>query len=104
MEFRLTYEGESLAHRDDKRLERRSLHVHGIRKKFRTQLKNLWLSHPVLVHAKYPMIEGQPDSDVIKPINRYGFNWLPLVQKGNGLTCTLDISDVTRRPAGTCGA
>lgn len=91
MEFRLTYEGELLAHRDDKRLERRSLHVHAIRKRFRAQLKHLWLNHPVLVHSSYPMIEGHPAPEAIKPINRYGFNWLPIVQEKNGLTCTLDV-------------
>lgn len=98
MEFRLTYEGMLLAHRNDKRLPQRSLHVHAIRKKFQTQLKNLWRSHPVLAHLEHPLIDlsviaphTKIEDNPVKSIERYGYSWLPIVQRNNGLVCELDI-------------
>jgi hypothetical protein len=52
MEFRLTYAGKLLAHRDDKRLEQRKLHVHDIRREFHKQLAKLWNDHPILSNLK----------------------------------------------------
>jgi hypothetical protein len=87
-----------LAHRNDKRLPQRSLHVHAIRKKFQTQLKNLWRSHPVLAHLEHPLIDlsviaphTKIEDNPVKSIERYGYSWLPIVQRNNGLVCELDI-------------
>jgi hypothetical protein len=88
--FRLTYEGELLAHRDDARLPERCLHVHSIRKKFHEQLKNLWEQHPVLDKKRYArlgMVGAQPFQD----FDREGFIRRPLVTDSNGLICALDV-------------
>jgi hypothetical protein len=99
MEFRLTYEGELLAHRDDKRLERRSLHVHDIRKKFRRQLENLWRYHPVLKNKEF-LKSGVIGANPIKRFQCDGFDWLPIVAEKNGLICTLDILMLREGPPG----
>jgi len=54
MDFRLTYSGPLLAHRDGQKLAERSLHVHEIRRTFHRQLSLLWKSHPVLSADRYP--------------------------------------------------
>ncbi|MET3838214.1 hypothetical protein [Bradyrhizobium sp. OAE829] len=95
MEFRLTYAGMLKAHRDDKRLAERTLHVHDIRQTFHHQLKKLWQDHPALDSVVTP-------SDGLLSLNRKrtlmneifqhdGFNWLPIVTEKNGLICQLEI-------------
>ena len=95
MEFRLTYSGKLLAHRDDDRLRERSLHVHDLRRVFHKQLKVLWAEHPTLR-------DGDPSADVLTTgrgeppcmnqiFNHDGFGWLPMVTEANGLICKLDI-------------
>lgn len=89
MEFRLTYEGPLLAHRDDKRLAERSLHVHNIRKEFHKQLRELWLRHPVLNRiAEYAVQTG---NEPLRSFRQDGFNWLPLVTDESGLICKLEV-------------
>ena|SRR5215831_238753 len=90
MQFRLTYEGKLLAHRDDERLPERSLHVHDIRKKFHKQLGNLWTQHPVFKNHRatsMPVIGAQPFADFTQD----GFLFRPIVIENNGLVCELDI-------------
>ena len=94
MEFRLTYAGKLLAHRDDKRLEQRSLHVHEIRQQFHQQLKRLWNEHPILVELKLKPTEwhyrvGAPRT--LQVFQDDGFSWQPIVTEANGLICKLDI-------------
>ena len=89
MEFRLTYAGELLSHRDDKRLAERSLHVHAIRKVFHQQLKSLWSKHPTL--AAYVSYFGAQGKDPMKIFRHAGFNWLPLATQANGLICKIEL-------------
>ncbi len=87
MEFRLTYAGLLLAHRDDERLRERSLHVHDIRKQFHSQLRALWHKHPT-TKEHHELFQ----SDRVPGIFRHdGFKWLPLVARWNGLICKLEI-------------
>jgi len=89
MEFRLTYEGKLLAHRDDKRLAERSLHVHDIRKEFHKQLKELWRCHPVL--SAIMENAQKPGLTQLHYVKRDGFDWLPLATVSSGLICKLDV-------------
>lgn len=91
MEFRLTYAGKLLAHRNNKQQDR-SLHVHEIRKEFHQQLRNLWKEHPVLKRG-YPSGSHIPDPETMwgETINQDGFIWKPIVTERNGLICALDI-------------
>jgi hypothetical protein len=103
MEFRLTYQGPLKAHRDDKRLAERSLHVHDIRKKFHKQLKLLWEKHPTLAQGLGGQIwvddnyEKLPTSQTFK---QDGFEWLPIVNDKNGLICKLQILMLRDGPPG----
>jgi hypothetical protein len=90
MRFRLTYAGKLLAHRDDKRLEKRSLHVHEIRREFHQQLANLWKEHPVLANRSFART-SQIGANIIEDIRGDGFVWRPIVNEKNGLICALDI-------------
>ena len=94
MEFRLTYSGPLKAHRDDKRLTERSLHVHEIRQKFHAQLKKLWTLHPALLPDRGPHVfisEGPELPSMHELFKHDGFEWLPIVTERNGLICKLDI-------------
>ena len=94
MEFRLTYDGPLLAHRDDERLKKRKLHVHDIRQKFHKQLKVLWEQHPILQSLiSAPSEYHQPPHPpvMMRIFKDDGFNWLPIVNESNGLICKLDI-------------
>ena len=95
MEFRLTYAGELAAYKDrDKRQKRRhSFHIHDVRKHFHKQLKVLWEQHPIMraqkaVLDKKRNFDGRRMHDFIPA---FGFEWLPIVTKENGLICKLDI-------------
>lgn len=93
MEFRLTYEGCLKAHRDDKKLRERSLHVHKVRQKFHPQLKKLWSSHPALTHntTANVVILKETSPSMRQIVQSDGFDWLPIVRSANGLICKLDI-------------
>ena len=84
MEFRLTYAGPLVAHRDDKRLPERSLHVHALRRIFHKQLKTLW--SPVLA-AMASHAEQHLDSSVVEVFRHDNFNWIPIVTEKSGLIC-----------------
>lgn len=94
MEFRLTYSGMLKAHRDDKRLPERSLHVHDIRRKFHQQLKKLRSDHPVFRPDTIGFIVNE-DSVMPPPMdqifNHDEFRWQPIVTEANGLICKLDV-------------
>jgi hypothetical protein len=82
MEFRLTYAGQLLAHRDSKRLSKRSSHVHAIRKVFHKQLMELWRAHPVLnKRPEFTKTHFEVE----------GFTFLPIATNANGLICKLDL-------------
>jgi hypothetical protein len=91
MQFRLTYAGKLLAHRDDGRLRERSLHVHEIRREFHRQLKALWDKHPVLKQNKKWSDEDSNGMMMVQYFQHDGFKWLPIVTEQNGLICALDI-------------
>jgi hypothetical protein len=97
MEFRLTYAGQLLAHKDNEKLRERSLHVHSIRRALHKQLKVLWSSHPVLkqIQKDGSSVELVHGSEDCPPLNKIfqdnGFNWLPMVTEENGLICKLNI-------------
>ncbi len=97
MEFRLTYAGRLLAHKDDGKLRQRSLHVHDVRKEFHKQLKVLWSEQPILRQiqkdgSSVELVFGTEGYPNLNQIFRHdGFNWLPMVTEENGLICKLDI-------------
>jgi hypothetical protein len=99
MEFRLTYAGQLLAHRDDKRLLERSHHVHGIRKEFHLQLAKLWTDHPVLAHEEFNK-SGVVGASPIGDFMHDEFRWRPIVNERNGLVCALDILMLRDGPPG----
>jgi hypothetical protein len=90
MEFRLTYAGQLLAHRDDKRLEQRSLHVHAIRRVFHKQLAALWHEHPIL-KSLWTQPLNPRQALLVQRFDHDGFSWLPIVSDVSGLICKLDI-------------
>jgi hypothetical protein len=102
MEFRLTYEGRLLSHKDAIAHPRRSLHVHDIRRKFHKQLKALWNEHPILSNLKNaePEYHKPPRPAVMQTFKHDGFNWLPIVTNANGLICKVDILLLRSGPPG----
>jgi hypothetical protein len=103
MDFRLTYAGKLLAHKDGAMLPERSLHIHAVRREFHKQLKTLWTSHPVLkeLHDKPPeWHERRIGPPMMKMLKSDGFDWLPIVSKANGLICKLDILMLRAGPPG----
>lgn len=94
MQFRLTYEGELLSHRDDGPTKARAPHKHAIRRRFHKQLRNLWASHPSLAHFREESdgFKGRQRLDVMADNwNRLGYRFLPLVTRNNGLICKVSI-------------
>lgn len=103
MDFRLTYAGRLLAHKDNDRLPQRSLHVHCLRQEFHKQLKALWSAHPVLreLHERSPEWHAQrPGPPMMKILREDGFEWLPIVSEANGLICKVDILLLRSGPPG----
>ena len=105
MEFRLTYAGRVHAHRDDKRLEDRSLRVHEIRREFHKQLRVLWDRHPVMGEVRQHGASvnlyvggGAPPLNTI--FRHDGFDWLPIATEANGLVCGLDVLMLRKGPPG----
>ena len=97
MEFRLTYEGQLLAHRDDRRLVERALHVHAIRKQFHRQLTTLWQTHPAL---KAVASRDWNKPSIFQILKHDGFDWIPIVSDGNGLICKLEVLMLRHGPPG----
>jgi hypothetical protein len=96
MEFRLTYAGPLLAHKDGHRARERSLHVHDLRKEFHKQLKVLWAEHPILRQvnkngATMELYVGSGAPPLNEIFQHDGFNWLPMVTDANGLICKVDV-------------
>jgi len=102
MEFRLTYEGALYVHQDSRRLPQRNAHVHSIRKEFHKQLDVLWRSHPILLElkSKPPEYSQPPRPPTLQIFPHDKFNWLPIVNTGNGLICKLDILLLRTGPPG----
>jgi hypothetical protein len=102
MEFRLTYEGALYAHQDHRRLPQRNAHIHSIRREFHKQLDLLWRSHPILQELKSKPAEYSrpPRPPMLQIFAHDGFNWLPIVNSGNGLICRLDILLLRSGPPG----
>ena len=99
MEFRLTYAGKLLSHRENR--QSRSLHVHSIRREFHKQLSVLWKEHPILKrsHAEGSRIPN-PETSRQKTTDQDGFSWKPIVRKDNGLMCMLNILMLRVGPPG----
>jgi hypothetical protein len=93
MEFRLTYAGRLLAHKDTGKLRERSLHVHDIRQAFHKQLQVLWEEHPILNALKNapPEYHKPPHPPVMKVFRSDGFRWIPVAHDENGLICKLHV-------------
>jgi hypothetical protein len=102
MDFRLTYDGPLLAHKDGSVLPKRSLHVHDIRRKFHKQLKVLWSEHPILKELKDapPEYHQPPRPAVMHVFEHDGFRWLPIVNEANGLICKIDVLLLRSGPPG----
>ncbi len=89
MEFRLTYAGKLLSHRDDGKLPQRSLHVHDIRREFQKQLRMVWAEHPAL---KARLDNWKQHNKLDEQIfTAEGFHWFPMVTERNYLVCALNI-------------
>lgn len=100
MEFRLTYQGILLAERDD---PKRRVHKHEVRKAVHNQLKELWHTHPALLHrTKFPMqwidtATQQPFTStrldyLARKYAKYGVNWAPLINPDPFATaCSLSV-------------
>lgn len=94
MQFRLTYTGRLLSHRDDpKNIKARAPHKHGIRKEFHRQLKVLWYNNPNLMPATRATESGGLShvEKVGNNFSRNGFRFVPLVTNTNGLICKIEI-------------
>src|SRR5690348_10557188 len=90
MKFRLTYEGR-LATFDKATKE----HKHDIRRRFHSQLKCLWETHPVIANQEIWEPAGKPYERRSQqladrfPLNEY--NFVPLVLTELQLLCRLDV-------------
>jgi hypothetical protein len=100
MEFRLTYDGPLLSFRETesetKRVHKRSLHIHSIRKQFHRQLKLLWSEHPVLRQIKkdgssVELYTGSGAPPLNQIFEEEGFRWLPMATEANGMICKVDV-------------
>jgi hypothetical protein len=103
MEFRLTYEG-PLQPIGNKA---RPKHVHAIRQRFHSQLRNFWQTEPYLKFAAH----SDRGSGRIHPVvrlsdylaeqyERFGFNFVPLVTKDIRLYCGIDVLFLRPEPPG----
>jgi hypothetical protein len=99
MEFRLTYAGPLLSARDTAPRNKRSDHVHAIRRVIHRQLKELWGNHPVLAEIR-EFGQKHPGYRTYGVNEGNGFNWLPMVTEANGLICKLDILMLRHGPPG----
>jgi hypothetical protein len=103
MQFRLTYEGPLLS--DTTKGEKaagRAKHKQEIRKVFHEQLKRLWKIHPVLsknytgIDVSYFLVtehdQFSHDPETLGArFERNGYNFVPMVTRGLGVHCALDI-------------
>ncbi len=100
MELRLIYEGPpKAATRDNSRAKDKHL----IRREFHKQLAELWRVQRPLTEIAYAL----PDKDQRPSLKsfsnqyaRYGFNFLPLINKPFNLVCSLDILFLRRESPG----
>jgi hypothetical protein len=100
MEFRLTYAGTLLAHRQDRKQAERSLHVHSIRKAFHPQLKKLRETHPIFTREGDSFVKigskiGWQEFD------REGFKWVPIATRDNALICKVEMLLLRDGPPGS---
>ncbi len=114
MEFRLTYEGPLYARQRDPisgQLDGGRDHKHTIRKRFHSQLRQLWEITPFLRTGKSsgPELGGYvkttlpqfPNKDVLaKRFSLFGFNFVPLVTQDLHLFCGLEILFLRPDPPG----
>lgn len=99
MEFRLIYEGPLGSGSRTGRVEEK----HSIRKQFHTQLKALWEDHPLLrkgvekkryqpyLNDPSTWFESSPADAIADEYKMFGYRFLPLIRKSQGVTCSLDI-------------
>lgn len=85
MNFRLTYAGEL----PSGQARGRNGLIHGMRRRFHTQLKTLWATHPAVVRFDEAIKKGEPS--IMKIEEAHGFRWLPMVTKYNGLVAKIDV-------------
>ena len=96
MQFRLTYEGElkSTGNKGNPK------HVHEIRRQFRLQLRQFWLTHPWLKkanavketsHNHWTQINPSLRDYLALQFARVGYNFVPLVTERLSLACGLDV-------------
>jgi hypothetical protein len=92
MQFRLTYAGLLLAHRDDDKGKMRAPHKHDIRRVFHGQLKALWREHPNLSKWLKPSGGRPPFAErVANNFNEFGYRFLPLITRESGMACKVEV-------------
>lgn len=89
MEFRLTYAGPLLAHKDTRQWRERTIDIHNMRREFHKQLERLWQIHPVLLKSSDAYTGAQPGAEPV--FNSEGFVFKPIVTESLGLICKLEI-------------
>lgn len=103
MRFRLTYEGELVSTQDDDskgREDNRRKQKHHLRQWFHPQLKHLWATHPML-KAKNAPRDGQTYIDrTAKDYDVYGYNYVPLMRKGDHAICHIETLFLRRQMPG----
>ena len=97
MEFRLIYDGALPA---ESRGNGRVAEKHDIRKQLHRQLFNLWCDHPLLKNGFLKSRESErPGSwkevslvdKIANAYERFGYRFVPLIRKSQGVTCSIDI-------------
>jgi hypothetical protein len=105
VEFRLTYEGPLLSASPSRDTERARVgDKHAIRRHFHRQMKKLWYTNPnLLSRATTPNpdfmfdpsgIYQKGEAELERLANNWvenGFRFVPLVHKGSGLNCRIEI-------------
>jgi hypothetical protein len=97
MEFRLTYEGPLSSGNKSGRVREK----HAIRKQLQKQLRSLWQTHPLLKqglvkqtffrHLNAPGHETCHADNIADAYKMFGYRFLPLIRKSQGVTCSIDI-------------
>jgi len=105
VEFRLTYEGKLLSHREPS--SKRSLHKHEIRRRFHIQLLSLWENnHTLKALAESRLDMGTQQSSMsylegaAEKYKGHGFRWVPLVTERMSLICKIDVLMLRWGPPG----
>src|SRR5580698_7364812 len=99
VQFRLTYDGPLLGSRSGREIEKsRIADKHLIRRKFHTQIKQLWENYPAMKEKTQSGHDGSGNR--VPSVFEYfygeqwcinGFHFAPLVYEGNHTYCKLEV-------------